>query len=281
MILKAGIFGLAACSVVVAQTDTTLGWKNQANGLANLSQVYFDNWAKGGTDAISWEVRLEGGTVLHAAGFDWESKARAVYGQTKLAGLGSRKSADEALIQTLYTHKVDFFSLNPFASARFQTQFTPGYKYDDAASTRLRVSGAFDPSYLEQTLGVSRNFKDIVKTRLGGTLKETFSATRYGYADDAETASEIESFKLEPGASLNVDFRMGLMENILLTSVLDLFANFKGWDAIDGRFENLVTAKVNKFISVNLGFDVLYDLDVSVDRQIKESLAIGISFLSL
>jgi hypothetical protein len=71
------------------------------------------------------------------------------------------------------------------------------------------------------------------------------------------------------------------MENILLTSTLDVFANFKGLDAVDVRWENQVTAKVNSFVSANAALDVLYDKDVSTRRQIRQSLAIGISFLSI
>jgi hypothetical protein len=277
---RAAAIASVACGLAFGQADTALGWKNTANGLVNLSQVYFDNWTKGGTDALSWELRLEGGALLRQARYDWESKARVVFGQTKLADFDTRKSADELLMQSLYTYKWDFW-VNPFAAARFQSQFARGYKYNDSAGTRARVSGPFDPTYLEQTLGLGRAFGEILKTRLGGTLKETFSAARYGFADDAETASEIETFKLEPGLSFNADFKLGLMENILLTSVLDVFVNFKGTEEIDGRWENLVTAKVNKFISVNLGFDALYDKDLSESGQYKQSLAVGISFLSL
>jgi hypothetical protein len=170
--------------------------------------------------------------------------------------------------------------VNPFAAARFQTQFAPGFTYDDSAGTSARVSGYFDPAYLTQTLGLGRSWGDAYKVRAGGTLKQTFSAARYGYADDPATA-ETETFRLEPGASVTAELRRGLMENILLTSTLDVFANFKGLDAVDVRWENQVTAKVNSFVSANAALDVLYDKDVSTRRQIRQSLAIGISFLSI
>ena len=115
---------------------------------------------------------------------------------------------------------------------------------------------------------------------MGGTLKETFSSTRYGYADDPET-DEVETFRIEPGVSFTAELRKGLMENILLASILDVFVNFKGVDAIDVRWENQLTAKVNSFISVNGGLEVWYDKDVSTRRQIRQTLAVGISFLTI
>jgi hypothetical protein len=264
---------------VAAAEEPVLGWNHSASGNLNLSQAYFDNWTKGGTNALMWESHLEGVAKRVEADWEWESKGKAVFGQSRLDGIGTRKASDELSLESMYTRKVSEW-VNPFASARFQSQFAPGFAYDDAAGTRARASGIFDPAYLSQTVGMGRTWQEAFKVRTGGTLKQTFSAARYGYADDPATA-EIETFRLEPGASLIAELRRGLMENILLTSTLDIFANFKGLDAVDVRWENQVTAKVNSFVSANAGLDMLYDKDVSTRRQIRQSLAIGISFLSI
>ncbi len=262
--------------------DSTSGWKHTLNGLANLSQSYFDNWTKGGSDALNWEIRFEASAVKDRPDFTWESKGKAAYGQSKIANLDPRKSSDELILETIYTRKLNDW-INPFASGRFQSQFAPGNKYDDAPGSLApvtRVSGSFDPSYATQTLGAGYNWRKELQLRLGGTLKETFSSTRFGYADKKSTA-KIETFKLEPGASFTANYQKGLMENILLNSTLDVFANFKGMDEVDTRWENTITAKVNKYVNVNFGFDMLYDKDLSNSRQIKENLAVGISFLSI
>ena len=44
---------------------------------------------------------------------------------------------------------------------------------------------------------------------------------------------------------------------------------------------NKITAKVNKLISVNFELEMLYDKDLSEDTQTRESLSVGIAFLSL
>jgi hypothetical protein len=279
LIFLIAVIALSSTSPVHAQTDTLkFGWNNSATGNLNLSQAYFDNWTKGGTNALSWESRLEGVALRKEADWNWESKGRALYGQSRLDDLGTRKAADELMVETIYTRNVSAW-VNPFASARFQTQFAPGFEYDDSSSTR--VSGVFDPAYLTQTVGLGKSWEDAYKVRLGGTLKQTFSAARYGYADDASTDGTIETFKLEPGATFTAEIRRGLMENILLTSVLDVFANFKGVDAVDLRWENQVTAKVNSFVSANFALDVLYDKDLSTKRQVRQTLSVGISFLSI
>lgn len=266
---------LAAFSQASAQDSDVppSPWKYTASGNLNLSQAYFDNWTKGGSNALAWESRLEGGALRTAEDWDWESKGKAVYGQSRLEGLGTRKAADELSFETIYTRKVSEW-VNPFASARVQTQFAAGYTYDDSAGTRARVSGPFDPTYATQTVGLGKSWGEAYKARVGATLKETFSAARYGYAG-------ADGRKVEPGASLVLDVRQSLMENILLTSVLDIFADFKGVDAVDVRWENRIAAKVNALVSANFGLDVLYDKDQSTSRQIRQSLAVGISFLTI
>lgn len=261
------------------ETAPAFGWKNSANGNLNLNQAYFDNWTKGGTNALAWEARLEGIAKRTEASWEWENKGKAAFGQSRLGDLGTRKASDELSLETIYTRKVSTW-VNPFAAARFQTQFAPGFVYDDSAGTSARVSGFFDPAYLTQTVGLGRSWGEAYDVRVGGALKQTFSAARYGYADDPGTA-DIETFRLEPGASFVAEVRQPLMENILLASTLDVFANFKGLNAVDVRWENQVTAKVNSYVSANAALDVLYDKDVSTRRQIRQSLSVGISFLSI
>ncbi len=280
--LLARISSLVPISLLASFAQDTLpvyGWKNSAAGNLNLSQAYFDNWAKGGTNALTWETRLEGVALRTEADWDWESKGKAVFGQSRLDGLGTRKAADEISLETMYTYKVSEW-VNPFASARFQSQFAPGFEYDDEADTSARVSGIFDPAYLTQTVGLAKSWQEAYKVRVGGTLKQTFSAARYGYADDPDTEG-VETFRVEPGASFTAEVRRGIMENILLSSTLDIFTNFKGADAVDVRWENQVSAKVNSFVSANAALDVLYDKDLSTRRQVRQSVAVGISFLSI
>ncbi len=273
------VAGLFPALSVAQDTVPEYGWKHTASGSLNLSQAYFDNWTRGGTDALNWEFRLEGSIKEKRETYEWETRGRALYGQSRLQGLGTRKGSDEAMMETIYTRKVSEW-VNPFAAARFQSQFAAGYEYDDTLDTRERVSGPFDPVYLTQTVGLGKSWDDMYRVRVGGALKQTFSAVRYGYANNPDT-DEIETFRIEPGASLNLEVRRSVMENILFSSVLDVFVNFRGVDEIDVRWENQLVAKVNARINANAGFDVLYDKSLSDRRQIRQSLAVGISFLSI
>lgn len=281
------LFGLAGLLPVATMAQVSaapaaapvFGWRDQFTGMLNLNQSYFDNWAKGGTDALAWDLNLAGVLALEEEAFVWENTAKILYGQTKLADLGSRKSMDEWKLETIYTRKLGSW-INPFAAAAGWSQFTAGYKYDDDAGTRTLTSEFFDPAYFTQTLGVGFTPVKDFKERLGFALKETFSAEQ-GHADDAETRTEIEDASVEYGLSSVTEYQLVLMENILGSTKLDVFVNFEGVKDIDARWENKIAAKVNKIISVNFELEMLYDKALSESYQSRESLAIGITFLSI
>lgn len=261
-----------------APESVQYGWKRQFNGMLDFNQAYQDNWTKGGTDALAWDINLNGSAVRDEKDFNWTSNVKAIYGQTKISDLAMRKSADEWDLESIYTRKYGTW-VNPFAALTAQSQFTIGYSYNDSAHTRTAVSDFFDPAYFTQTIGLGVTpVKDLTE-RLGATMKQTVSDT-YHYADDKKT-TEIETFKQEYGLSSATDYKFELMQNILATTHFDLFINFKGVDEIDARWENHVTAKVNKTVNVNFALEYLYDKDLSESVQMREGLSVGISFLKL
>ncbi len=278
---------LIGSGLVIGQTASPVsdasvfGWKRQFNGILNISQAYQDNWVKGGTDALSWELNLNTSAVLNKPDYLWESRGKANYGRTKIQDMPSRKSSDEWSFESIYTRKFGYW-VNPFVSGTAQSQFTLGYSYDDKAvkPTRSAISDFFDPAYFTQTLGLGMTpIKDLTE-RLGATMKQTVSDT-YGYADDKATSTKVETFKQEYGLTSATEYKFALMQNILAATRLDIFANFKGWDEVDGRWDNRLTAKVNKWVNVNFALEYLYDKDLSEDTQMRESLSVGLSFLSL
>jgi hypothetical protein len=261
---------------VAAVDSVKYGWTHQAGGLLNLSQAYYDEWAKGGTDAFAYEWNLNGSIALVQERYSWETKAKALYGRTKLGSLASRKSSDQFDFETVYTRLLKIH-INPFASATAQSQFFPGYAYDEKTNDRTRISDYFNPAYFTETIGLGVEPVKDLKERLGATMKQTVGS--YGFQEKGVRTGE--DFKQEYGLSSTTEYERSLMQNIQATTRLDVFVNFKGVDNIDGRWANRITAKVNKLINVNFEYEMLYDADLSLDTQTREGLSIGISFLSL
>lgn len=269
--------GAAQGQTAVAPADSaTYGWTRQITGMLNLSQAYYDNWAKGGTDAFAYEWNVSGAATLDREDFEWQTKAKAIYGRTKLGTLASRKSSDQFDFETVYT-RILKIHVNPFASATAQSQFFPGYSYTEDPVTRSRISDYFNPAYFMETIGLGvEPIKDL-KERLGVTMKQTVGS--YGFQKDG--ARTGDDFKQEYGLSSTTEYVRAIMENIQASTRLDVFVNFKGIKDVDGRWANKITAKVNKLVSVNFEYERLYDLDLSESVQTREGLTVGISFLSL
>jgi hypothetical protein len=271
---------LAVCAQAPsAPADSVkFGWKRQFNGILNFSQAYYDNWTKGGTDALNYEMNLGGDALYDQEKYQWETKGKAVYGRIKQGSLASRKSADELNLESIYTYKLAVM-VNPFASISGQTQFMPGFDYP-GDTARVQISDFFDPAYFTETIGLGITPLKGLKERIGASMKQTISSKDFKYADDTETDG-IESFKQEYGLTSITEYGFQLMENIQATTRLEAFANFKGWDEIDARWSNQITAKVNSIISVNFEYEMLYDKDLDLSYQTREGLGVGISFLKL
>jgi hypothetical protein len=265
-----------------AQTDAApadtvkYGWTYHAGGLLNLNQAYYDNWAKGGDNSFAYEWNANGSVLLSMPGYTWETKAKALYGRTKLGDLGSRKSSDQWDIETIYTRLLKIL-VHPFASASGQSQFFPGYSYTGTPVVRTQISDYFDPAYYMETVGLGIEPVKNLKERLGFTMKQTVG--QYGFQGPAGLTGE--DFKQEYGLSSTTEYERELMENIQLSTRLDIFMNFQGMDETDLRWANRLTAKVNKWVNANFEYEMLYDYDLHYDPQTREALSIGISFLSI
>lgn len=280
---RVALIALAFCLMIVfvlsaaaAEEELETGWRNELVLNFNLTQASFDNWAQGGENTLGWQAGLNGKFTHLAASHEWANTVKLAYGMQKVGDEDARKSVDEVKIETVYTYKAGFF-VDPYAAATAQTQFANGYVYDDEGKTA--ISGFLDPGYFTQSVGVVKSFGDILSSRLGASVKETIT-DKYPvpYADDPETEDEIEDTKVEAGMESVTDLSLALGENLMFTSKLELFSNLEASNQIDVSWDNLLAAKVQEYVTVSLNVKLFYDRDISTKRQIKQSLAIGLTY---
>ena len=69
-----------------------------------------------------------------------------------------------------------------------------------------------------------------------------------------------------------------MSERILYESKLEIFSNFKATDETDVNWDNTFSAKVSELIKVSFNFRLLYDKDIFYKRQLKQTLAVGLSY---
>ena len=245
------------------------GWKKEAVGVLNFTQNQFDNWSQGGESSWSWQMDLNAKFVNDQEKYNWTTSGKFSYGKAKVGDSDAKKAADEIKLESVYTYKM-WTSVNPYVAVTGMTQFTDGYAYTD--SSKVVVSSFMDPGYFTQSVGLGYKPNDIIGTRLGAALKETVTDKfSDSYADG-------ESMRTEFGAESVTDVKWQVVENILYTSKLELFSNLKGIDEIDVNWDNMLSSKITDIITVSFNFKLFYDKDVHFKRQLKQTLAVGLSY---
>ena len=101
---------------------------------------------------------------------------------------------------------------------------------------------------------------------------------KYGavYIGDA-----TKKVKVEGGAESVTEVGWTVMENVVLNVKLEIFAPLKQFDRMTVRSDNTLSAKVNKYLSVNFNIQLINDPDVQARSQIKQTLAVGFSYTLL
>lgn len=262
---------------MAASSDTLhkYGWTHAMVSGANLTQVSFKDWAQGGENALSYALYLNGSSTLDEPTINWGNSYKFSFGQTRLGSQGIRKTDDEIYFESLLIYKLGVY-VNPYVAATVRTQFAVGYTYDNAGNA-TSVSKFFDPGYLTQSAGVVYQPVKQISTRLGLAVREIITSQFNQYADDPTTQA-IEKTRVEGGMEWVTEAAYDFAENMTLTSRVELFDPFKHLDRVFFRNDNLITAKVNKYIAASVGVQILNDVTVSPRTQIKQVMAIGFTY---
>ncbi|UCE20205.1 MAG: DUF3078 domain-containing protein [Gemmatimonadota bacterium] len=242
----------------------------------NVTQNTYDNWAAGGEDALAYTLTLNSKIEKNRPKYIWTVTGDFAFGQTKQGDDPVKNALDKISVEGLYTYKLGAY-VNPYVGLGFDTQFTKGYDYSQ--DPKVSRSNFLDPIYIMGGAGAGFFLKPNLKTRLGLAFKET-RADKFAnfYTDDPETPAEVEKSRFETGLESVTDFNAKLGENLLYETKLGLFSAFEHLDVVDIKWDNKWTAQVAKYVSVNLNILIYYDEDIVKKTQIKETLAIGLTY---
>jgi hypothetical protein len=261
--------------LIWAQEDTTkikkFGWSEKVVGTLNFNQSKFDNWQRGGEDSWSWQTDVIGVVEYDQEKYAWKNFGKLAYGNSKTGNQEARKSADEIKLESVLSYKIGI-KLNPYIAVTGQTQLVEGFIYTD--TSKIRISNFMDPGYFTQAVGLEYASSDKFSTRFGASIKETATQTQIA----ADRFAVGEKPRIEYGAESVYSLNYKVTENILYATKLELFSNLKAFDEIDANWDNIFTAKVAEYLNVSFTFNIFYDKDVDIQRQLKETLAVGLTY---
>ena len=253
------------------QKDTTkpFGWAENVIAGVNLTQSSYTNWVAGGQNALSYTFWFNGSAVDNRERTNWSNSLKLAFGQSRVGGQGIRKTDDEIYFETLLIYKLGLY-VNPYVSATARTQFATGYTYD-ALGTATAVSAFMDPGFFTQSIGAAYTPVAGVKTRLGLALREVVTSVHNQFSGGKKS-------QVWAGGESVTDAEWEFAKNMKLISRLEVFAPFNPLSDLVVRFDNTVSSKVNDLVNVTFNVQTLYDGSVSGHMQVKQVLAIGLSY---
>lgn len=248
----------------------------------NISQITFENWAKGGENSLAFS--LNGDFKLLYANDSWKFKnqLKAAFGKTKLGEDEIRTTDNEFYFESVLSYHILGWAVNPYFSNIVRSSFTEGFDYKE--DPKVKIADFFDPGYITQSLGFTYDKLENIQTRLGVAFQETITKSdelAIKYSDDSDTKDEIEKFKFDTGIESVTDANFKLEDNIIYATKLRMFTRFESLDVWDIRWDNTISAKVNNWLNVNLSVILIHEISQTLRTQLKEALQIGIVYTIL
>jgi hypothetical protein len=287
-------FVLALCAVSFAATafaedeEPPEGVQYAAVTGITFTQTNYVDWAEGGDDALAYVLSFVGGASEDRRHDKWQIAGAVGFGQSKIGGEDTRVSVNELVLEGLYNYKLPR-RWSAYAAGGFRSAIVTGYDYKvpipgtDPQEFEDREKASFnDPGYYTASFGAQKDLSQKpyhFTSRVGLGFKYTTAQTHYqfGYADDPDT-QELDKDKLETGIDSVTDLNAQISEDLRLVSKLALFSTFEGLDVWDVRWENTLTAKINKYVNTQFQLIFLFDKDVSGRLQRFQMLSIGLSY---
>jgi len=266
-----------------ADTVSVAEWMTALTFDLSATQVGFRNWAEGGVNSFSVASRLDGHAMRGGENWRQSHRMRLGFGVINQEDEAFRKSEDVIRLAgaLLYRGEGFFQDFQPTISGELRTQFAAGFNFssDPFGEDRdppVKVSEFFSPATLTQSIGLTYEPTSWFQQRLGVGAKETIVMVprfRELYGLDPDQA-----VRFQVGTEATTDVNVRIAENVRYRSNLSLFAAFNQDDLPDMLWENQIRMSVNSFLDVRFEFTAYYDRDVSAALQLREVLAVGVSF---
>jgi hypothetical protein len=249
----------------------------------NVNQSSFSkSWSGGTKSAISLGAFLNLLRETRRGKNSWRYDFQSQYGIIKTGGQTSRKSVDRVFFDLKYGRRLapEWSFIGNF---NFLSQFGSGYTYStlsDGTESAKKISGPLAPAFLTEAIGfeykpVPYFFVDF----LPGAVKQTIVADKgifyntpdtlnYGVKKNRLMRNEVALIQLVANFEKDIAKNTNLKFRYMMYARYDLAA-------VDHRLDAMLTAKVNKYINVNLGVIMIYDEDQGKKLQLAQSLALG------
>lgn len=257
------------------ETDST--WIKKGNIAVLGSQSSFSQWQAGGSNNVALNATLNYDINYKKDDWVWDNKFIGAYGISKLKGQDQQKTDDRLEINSVLGKKAKgewYYS----AFVNFKTQFDTGMNPD---SLDQKISHFMSPAYLQAGLGMLWKKNDNLKVNIApATARFIFVHKHFTDLEESFGVEQGKNMRFEFGASVNAYYKVDIMENFSVENILNLYSNYlEDPQNVDIDYQLNAVLKVNKYISTNLTFQVLYDDNAFKGFQTRHTLGVGLNYL--
>jgi len=294
------LFLLVFPQIIFAQIKDTTYWNKNFSAGVNVNQAAFNAEWKNSQGAVANSAisafifaKSEYVQYRHNVLNDLQLQYGRAYTESNLVPIW-RKNLDRIFFDNKYAYAITP-NLGLFESLLFQSQFDNGYKYnkyvipnDAKRDSTTKVSGFLSPGYLDEAAGLEWKPVPYFSARFGPVaFRQTFvtdvevkkSTKKFDGKDSVSYGVELNSsVRNQFGCNVVMKFDKDFNPNLNLKLIYQYFSAYENLAVSTNRLDAIITAKVFKFINVNLQGVLVYNQDQIARVQFSEALALGIVY---
>ena len=255
--------------------DTVRIWRKGGSFSATFANVGLSNWAGGGQSSIALGSILNLNAKRKTSNSTWENILTVQYGMARVGKSDFnlfKKTDDNFQFDSKYSYNLGR-NWSSGTSMSFRTQMAPGYFFErDSLGEEQQgqlISNFLSPAYLLFASGIRYETKIFMMRYSPLAAKFTFVMNDSLAAIGAFGVEKGQNIRSEFGSNFDARINYDIMENIKLSSTLNLFANYQNVTLIDVNWENLIVFKVNKYFTTSFSTQLIYDNDILIP-QVEE-----------
>ncbi|WP_445453460.1 DUF3078 domain-containing protein [Flavobacterium sp. 25HG05S-40] len=257
------------------------GWLKKGTFTFLANQATFNNWLAGGQSNVSGNIGLNYDFNYKSNNWNWDNKIIAGYGLTKIKDQDLQKSDDRLILNSLAGRKASgYWYYSAFFN--FQTQFDSGI---DLASG-IKTSHFFSPAYFQFGPGMLWKKSDNLKVNIApATSKLIIVHPHFTELGPSFGVEQGNSSRYEFGAALNAYYKFTMVENVTVENILNLYSNYlEDPQNVDVDYTLNVAMKINKTLSTNLAFQLLFDDNAVAEGanyakvQTRQVIGLGVNY---
>jgi len=267
-------------------------WEKALDLNLTLTQnSYSDSWVGGEAGSVSWMANSNFKAAKQLSPkLNWSNTLKLAFGQTHQQEQETKqwrkpfKSTDLIDGESVARFTLGAF-VDPYLAFRGISQFL------DASAPE--VKRFLNPITLSESAGASKEFYKTEETeflsRVGFGLRQMINRE---IVDTLQEKTETRTTN-DGGFESVTDFKASLAQGkISYSTKLTLFKaifysesdELQGtpqqdyWKSVDVNWENILSASITKYLTVNLYFQFLYDKEIDLKGRFKETLALGLTY---